>query len=93
MLRGSICRLRVVALVFRKPCADVTHPPPLSRGEIWILFFFLVMRGVSGAVSPLERGFKGCVTVRGAAGDEELRDTVSGMMAVKYKELNNRLFL
>ena len=31
--------------------------------------------------------------VRGAAGDEELRDTVLGMMAVKYKELNNRLFL
>ena len=51
------------------------------------------MKGLSGGVSPLDRGFKGCVTVRSAAGVEVLRDTVSGMMVVKYKELNNRLFL
>ena len=28
-------------------------------------------------ISPLERGFKGCVMVRGAVWAEELRDTVS----------------
>ena len=27
-------RFRVTALGFRKLCADVTHPLPLSRGEI-----------------------------------------------------------
>ena len=39
--------------------------------------FFLVMRDLSGDISPLERGFKGCVMVRGAVWAEELRDTVS----------------
>ncbi len=67
-------------------------PPPLSRGEIEMLFLFVNER-FERYVSPLDRGFKGCVTVRSAAGVEVLRDTVSGMMAVKYKELNNRLFL
>ena len=52
-------------------------PPPLSRGEIWDACFLLGMRCLSGDVSPLERGFKGCVTVRVAAWAEELRDTVS----------------
>ena len=33
VLRGSICRLRVDVFDFRQLCADVTHPPPLSRGE------------------------------------------------------------
>ena len=32
-------RLQVVALDFRQLCADVTHPPPLSRGEIGMLLF------------------------------------------------------
>ena len=30
-------RFWVTALGFRKLCADVTHPPPLSRGEVWVL--------------------------------------------------------
>ena len=57
------------------------------------MLFLFVNERFERYVSPLDRGFKGCVTVRSAAGVEVLRDTVSGMMAVKYKELNNRLFL
>ena len=56
VLRGSVCRLQVVVLGLRWLCANVTHPPPLSRGELLDAVFLLVMRGVSGAVSPLERG-------------------------------------
>ena len=37
--RCGVSWLRVVALGFRWLCADVTHPRPLSRGEIWILLF------------------------------------------------------
>lgn len=55
-----------------------TPPTPLWDGEILEAAFFLVMRGLwRGDISPLERGFKGCVTVRGAAWVEGLRDTVS----------------
>ena len=44
---------------FRKLCADVTHPRPLSRGEVWNAVFLLLMSGLSGGVSPLERGLRG----------------------------------
>ena len=54
-----------------------TPPTPLWDGEILEAAFFLVMRDLSVSGSPLERGFKGCVTVRGAAWVEGLRDTVS----------------
>ena len=32
--RCGVSWLRVVALGFRWLCADVTHPQPLSRGEV-----------------------------------------------------------
>ena len=51
--------LRVTALVFRRLCLDVTHPRPLSRGEVCGACFLLVMSGLSGEVSPLERGLWG----------------------------------
>ena len=55
-----------------------TPPTPLWDGEILEAAFFLVMRGLWRGCFPVpERGFKGCVTVRGAAWAEELRDTVS----------------
>ena len=54
-LGGGICRLRVDVFDFRKPCSDVTHPQPLSRGEIWMLFLFVNER-FECDVSPLERG-------------------------------------
>ena len=44
---------------FRKLGADVTHPQPLSRGEILVRLFLLVMGGLCGVVSPLERGLRG----------------------------------
>ena len=44
---------------FRMQCSDVTHPRPLSRGEVWDGAFFLVVSGLSGEFSPLERGLRG----------------------------------
>ena len=49
----------MTALVFRRLCLDVTHPRPLSRGEVCGACFLLVMSGLSGEVSPLERGLRG----------------------------------
>ena len=37
----SICRLWVTALGFRRLCTGVTHPRPLSRGEVWNTVFSL----------------------------------------------------
>ncbi|WP_200755341.1 hypothetical protein [Coprobacter secundus] len=46
--------------------------------------FFLVMRGLWRGCFPVpERGFKGCVTVRGAAWVEGLRDTVSRRLVLQ----------
>ena len=60
-----------------------TPPAPLERGD-WDTAFFLVMRGLwRGDISPLESGFKGCVTVRGAAWVEGLRDTVSRSLVLR----------
>ena len=36
----------------RQLCADVTHPRPLSRGEVRDAAFLLVMRDLSGEDSP-----------------------------------------
>ena len=36
--RGGVCLLRVAAFDFRRLCSDVTHPRPLSRGEIGCCF-------------------------------------------------------
>ena len=44
---------------FWKLCLDVTHPRPLSRGEVWDAVFLLVMRGLLCLNSPLERGLRG----------------------------------
>ena len=81
-------RLWVTALVFRKLCVGVTHPLPLSRGEIWDAVFLLVMSDLWRGCFPSREGIKGCVMVRGAAGVEVLRDTVSGSLAC---ELSARL--
>ena len=59
-----------------------TPPTPLERGD-WDTAFFLVVSRLSGDDSPLERGFKGCVTVRGAAWVEGLRDTASGSLVLQ----------
>ena len=59
-----------------------TPPTPLERGD-WDTAFFLVVSRLSGDDSPLERGFKGCVTVRGAAWVEGLRDTVSRNLVLR----------
>ena len=59
-----------------------TPPAPLERGGSGAAFL-LVMRCLSVFVSPLERGFKGCVTVRGAAWVEGLRDTASGSLVLQ----------
>ena len=48
------------AFDFRKLCADVTHPRPLSRGEILGAAFLLVMSGLSVFISPLQRGGLEC---------------------------------
>ena len=49
----------VVVFDFRRQCSDVTHPQPLSRGEVgcFVLLgneWFVVWR-----ISPLERGLRG----------------------------------
>ena len=43
---------------FRMQCSDVTPPAPLERGD-WGASLFLVVRGLSREVSPLERGLRG----------------------------------
>ena len=48
----------------------MTHPLPLSRGEVWDADFLFGNEWVECEVSPLERGLKGCVTVRCAGWDE-----------------------
>ena len=55
---------------FRRLCAGVTHPRPLSRGEILDAAFFLIISGLLCWNSPLERGGLGsyfwlCVAVLG----------------------------
>ena len=68
---------------FRQLCANVTHPRPLSRGEIWMLFFFLVMRGLWRGGFPSREGIKGCVMVRCAARAEGLRKAVGRSVMVR----------
>ena len=41
---------------FRRLCAYVTHPLPLSRGEILGCLFLLGSESFDGLISPLERG-------------------------------------
>ena len=41
---GGVCLLWVVAFDLRRLCAGVTHPRPLSRGEVVMLLFYFVMR-------------------------------------------------
>ena len=43
---------------FKLLCADVTHPQPLSRGEIEILLFYLKMNDLACRF-PLLRGDQG----------------------------------
>ena len=57
--RCGVSWLRVVALGFRWQCADVTHPLPLSRGEVRVLIFLLKMSDLWRRYSPLERGLRG----------------------------------
>ena len=59
VLQGGICQTLVVALVFRRLCLGVTHPQPLSRGEIWDAVFLLVMSGLWRVGFPSREGIKG----------------------------------
>ena len=63
-------------LWFSGSCAQTSHTPtPLKRGDLDVCFF-LVMRGLWRGGCPSREGIKGCVMVRGAAGDEEFRESV-----------------
>ena len=73
---------------FRQLCAGVTHPLPLSRGEVWNADFLFGNEMFECICFPSREWIKGCVMVRGAAGVEVLRDTVSGSLAC---ELSARL--
>ena len=61
--------LRVDAFDFRRLCADVTHPRPLSRGEVRVLVSCWEW-WVECVGFPSREGIKGCVTMRGAVWDE-----------------------
>ena len=76
VLQGVIRQASGGCFWSRRLCSGVTHPLPSREGRLEAAFF-LMMRDLSVSGSPLERGFKGCVTVRGAAWVEGLRDTVS----------------
>ena len=47
-------------------------PPPLSRGEIKMLFFLLIMSALYCGGFPSREGIKGCVTVRSAVWFEKI---------------------
>ena len=49
----------MVVFDFRRLCAGVTHPRPLSRGEVLDGAFFLVMSGLWCEISPSQRGDEG----------------------------------
>ena len=76
VLQGGICQTLVVALGFRRLCADVTHPRPLSRGEIWNACFLLVMSDLWRVGFPSREGIEGCVMVRGAGWADGLREAI-----------------
>ena len=57
--RCGISWLRVTALGLRKLCADVTHPRPLSRGEVCSAAFLSVVSDLMAWRFPLLRGDKG----------------------------------
>ena len=48
----------MAAFDFRKLCLGVTHPRPLSRGEIGMVLFYLEM-SILSVVFPLLRGDQG----------------------------------
>ena len=50
--------LWAAAFDYRCLCAGVTHPQPLSRGEVWMILFYLEM-SILSVVFPLLRGDKG----------------------------------
>ena len=54
-----------------------TPPAPLERGDLKCSFLFDDERFMAWGYFPSREGIKGCVTVRGAAWVEGLRDTVS----------------
>ena len=62
-----------------------TPPTPLQRGVL--KYYFLSNNELFMMhISPLERGLKGCVMVRGAVWVEVLRDTVSRSMLLLLGE-------
>ena len=69
--RCGVSWLWVVAFDFRRLCTGVTHPLPLSRGEVWNAVFLLVVRGLMACRIPLLRGDQGvCYDEgRGMGGD------------------------
>ena len=62
----------MVAFDFRRLCTGVTHPRPLSRGEIGKTRFLLVMSDLQRVSFPSREGIKGCVTVRCAVWAEAI---------------------
>ena len=64
---GGICWLQWL-LWFLRSCAWASHTPaPLERGDCDTVFL-LVMKGLSGGVSPLERGLRGVLRRRARDG-------------------------
>ena len=47
--------LWAAAFDYRKLCAGVTHPQPLSRGEVWDDTFLFGNEDFECCISPLER--------------------------------------
>ena len=82
VLRGVIRQASGDRFDFRKLCTDVTHPRPLSRGEVCSAAFFLVMSDLC-VVFPSREGIEGCVTVKVAAKADGLRDTVSRRLVLQ----------
>ena len=58
--------LWVTVLGLRWLCAGVTHPRPLSRGEVCGAAFLLVVSGLWCVGFPYREGIEGCVMGRGA---------------------------
>ena len=62
--RCGVCWLLVFAFDFQVAMHGRNTPPPLSRGENWIVIFYLTIRCLCSFRFPSGEGIKGCVTVR-----------------------------
>ena len=62
----------------------MTHPRPLSRGEVWDAVFLLVMSGLWYVGFPSGEGIEGCVMVRSAVWVEVFLLLFGEEVSVKY---------